>query len=157
MGKYYEKKVLIEALQLKAKALGRVPAPEDMTAPPAQAYLGFFKKWDRAVKAAGIQILLAAPAQEQPTQAAPEAPQAIETAAKAVIKPVLDAAALPNRRRYSKRIITQMLLDEFKRLGKKPTRKEIDENKELPTVSTCLNYFGTTRIGDVWDEILEDL
>ena len=50
-----------------------------------------------------------------------------------------------------------MLLDEFKRLGKKPTRKEIDANKNLPTVSTCLNYFGTTRIGDVWDEILKDL
>ena len=156
MGKYYEKKTLIEQLQKKAVELGRVPASEDMIDPPAKAYLGFFKKWEKAVKAAGISTSGLNPA---PVKAdSPVIPEIAEPA-EAVAndpEPVEDTPS-QGRRRYSKSIITQMLLDEFKRLGKKPTRKEIDANKNLPTVSTCLNYFGTTRIGDVWDEILKDL
>lgn len=158
MGKYYEKKTLIEQLQKKAIELGRIPAPEDMIDPPAKAYLGFFKKWEKAVKAAGINAsaLTSAPVKEE-TPSVPE-PEIAEPAEAFANDPEpVEEAASQGRRRYSKSIITQMLLDEFKRLGKKPTRKEIDANKNLPTVSTCLNYFGTTRIGDVWDEILKDL
>lgn len=155
MGKYYEKKTLIDQLQKKAAELGRIPAPEDMIDPPAKTYLSFFKKWDKAIKAAGLRasvinpapVAKEEPAVSKPVEAAVNDPEPTEEA----------EVASQGRRRYSKSIITQMLLDEFKRLGKKPTRKEIDANKNLPTVSTCLNYFGTTRIGDVWDEILKDL
>ncbi len=150
MGKYYEKRTLIEALQKQAEALGHVPTPDDMIDPPAKAYLGFFKKWDKALKAAGIKEMVS----EKKAAPAPEI-KAAET--KVVEQKETDTAPTGGRRRYSKAIITQMLLDEFKRLGKKPTRKEIDANKNLPTVATCLSYFGTTRIGDVWDEILKEL
>ncbi|WP_195268965.1 hypothetical protein [Eubacterium sp. 1001713B170207_170306_E7] len=153
MGKYYEKKTLIEQLQKKAVELGRIPVPEDMVDPPAKAYLSFFKKWEKALKAAGVGTSdinpalgrKESPVVSKPVEAVANDPESIEE------------TASQGRRRYSKSIITQMLLDEFKRLGKKPTRKEIDANKNLPTVSTCLNYFGTTRIGDVWDEILKEL
>ena len=156
MGKYYEKKTLIEQLQKKAVELGRVPAPEDMIDPPAKSYLGFFKKWEKAVKASGISASALTPTSVK--EKAPAVPEISESAEAVANDPEpAEEAASQGRRRYSKRIITQMLLDEFKRLGKKPTRKEIDANKNLPTVSTCLNYFGTTRIGDVWDEILKDL
>ena len=156
MGKYYEKKTLIEQLQKRAVELGRVPAPEDMIDPPAKAYLGFFKKWEKAVKASGISASALTPTSVK--EKAPAVPEISESAEAVANDPEpAEEAASQGRRRYSKSIITQMLLDEFKRLGKKPTRKEIDANKNLPTVSTCLNYFGTTRIGDVWDEILKDL
>ena len=156
MGKYYEKKTLIEQLQKRAVELGRVPAPEDMIDLPAKAYLGFFKKWEKAVKASGISASALTPTSVK--EKAPAVPEISESAEAVANDPEpAEEAASQGRRRYSKSIITQMLLDEFKRLGKKPTRKEIDANKNLPTVSTCLNYFGTTRIGDVWDEILKDL
>lgn len=156
MGKYYEKKILIEQLQKKAVELGRVPGPEDMIDPPEKAYLGFFKKWDKAVKAAGISA--SAPNLTPVRKDAPVVSEIAEPAEAVANDPEpVEETAPQGRCRYSKSIITQMLLDEFKRLGKKPTRKEIDANKNLPTVSTCLNYFGTTRIGDVWDEILKDL
>lgn len=50
MGKYYEKKTLIEQLQKRAVELGRVPAPEDMIDPPAKAYLGFSRNGKRQSK-----------------------------------------------------------------------------------------------------------
>ena len=149
MGKYYEKRTLIEALQKQAKVLDHVPTPDDMIDPPAKAYLGFFKKWEKALKAAGIS-------EKAVPQIVSEEKTAPKKAGKAAAV-ATDTAPAGGKRRYSKAIITQMLLDEFKRLGKKPTRKEIDANKNLPTVATCLNYFGTTRIGDVWDEILKDM
>ena len=115
-----------------------------------------FSKMGKGRQAAGISAsgLNPAPVKEE----SPVVPEIAEPAKAAANDPEpVEEAAFQGRRRYSKSIITQMLLDEFKRLGKKPTRKEIDANKNLPTVSTCLNYFGTTRIGDVWDEILKDL
>lgn len=156
MGKYFDKKTLIEALQRKAQELGRLPKPEDMDNPPAHSYMAFFKKWDRALKAAGISTLTFTSKTMLSEKAETEKPVS-ETEDKAAETKSVETPTPHGRRRYSKEIITQMLLDEFKRLGKKPTRKEIDANKNLPTVSTCLSYFGTTKIGDVWDEILKDL
>ncbi|MGL4282348.1 MAG: hypothetical protein ACRCSI_01505, partial [Eubacterium aggregans] len=72
------------------------------------------------------------------------------------VEEVIPQEDVPSQRRYLKSIISKMLVEEFNRLGKKPTRKEIDTNKELPTVATCLKYFNTTRIGDVWEEVLKD-
>ncbi|MDO4289418.1 MAG: hypothetical protein Q4C55_09555 [Eubacterium sp.] len=154
MGKYYEKRTLIEALQKQAEILGRTPTPDDMIDPPAKAYFGFFKKWEKALKAANLSAQAATKTICKPVVSEPKAQPKAEAAEPSV---TTDTAPTGGKRRYSKAIITQMLLDEFKRLGKKPTRKEIDANKNLPTVATCLNYFGTTRIGDVWDEILKDM
>ncbi|MEG0378030.1 MAG: hypothetical protein RR614_06085 [Eubacterium sp.] len=164
MGKYYDKKTLIKNLQKKAQSLGHSPLPKDMTDPSAEAYLCYFKRWDKAIKAAGLCEKSTTPDQMVSKTEDISINMGIKTKTsfstpKDVLPcehqmPAIDTA--PSRRRYSKTIITQMLLDEFKRLGKKPTRKEIDENKDLPTVSTCLNYFETTRIGDVWNEILKE-
>ena len=203
MAKHYNKKTLVRILQETAAVLGRRPEPEDMIEPSSDVFIAYFKKWDKAIKSAGLRSKRVEPVEkpdeakaqkEQPKTVKPEAVQkpekmeapvqkaapgmeeapvkpkttadapvaaavSVEEAAKPALKktPAEEEDLVPaNRRRYSKSIITQMLLDEVKRLGKKPTRKEIDANKNLPTVSTCLNYFGTTRIGDIWDEILED-
>lgn len=202
MAKHYNKKTLVRILQETAAALGRRPEPDDMIEPSADVFIAYFKKWDKAIKSAGLGTRRTEPAEkavqpevkaERPQTAKPEgakkpekaeapvqkaapaveeapvkqkpaaeAPVAAAVSAEEAVKPAPEKVPeeedlIPaNRRRYSKSIITQMLLDEVKRLGKKPTRKEIDANKNLPTVSTCLNYFGTTRIGDIWDEILED-
>lgn len=147
MANYYSKQELIKALQELEKKLGRAPLPADMTEPSAQAVLGFFKKWPKAIKAAGLNGATVVPPVKATVKAVPETEaKPAETA-----KPEEE----PCNRRYSKTIITKMLQDEFNRLGKKPTRKEIDENKDLPTVSTILKYFETTRIGDVWNEVLK--
>ncbi|MEG0075847.1 MAG: hypothetical protein RR310_00105 [Eubacterium sp.] len=157
MGKYYSKNTLIQNLQKKEHALGRVPIPEDMTDPSAQSYIHFFGKWAKALKAAGITPGITFSSEQKKVSSTEENISKIENSPDNAEIILSDLSTHPHRRRYSKTIITQMLLDEFKRLGKKPTRKEIDANKSLPTVSTCLNYFGTTRIGDVWDEILNEL
>lgn len=147
MAKYYSKDELVRCLQDLSAKLGRTPVPEDMgTDPSAQHVLKFFKKWQRALKAAGLA--------EKKTIAVDIKAEAPKKTAEA--KPVEkeQEAEAPCVRRYSKSIITKMLVDECTRLGKKPTRKDIDDNKDLPTVSTILKYFGTTRMGDVWKEVL---
>lgn len=175
MANYYDKSTLIQLLKEKASELGRKPKPEDMTDPSAHVFLSYFKKWDKALKAAGLYKDPVSQVQTPPPVATPtktvsfkkadtiveEAPKKAEKPCQADVKaekkPEAKATtACPTKRRYSKSIITKMLLDEFNRLGKKPTRKEIDANKNLPTVSTCLSYFDTTRIGDVWAEVLKD-
>ncbi|SDX42727.1 homing endonuclease associated repeat-containing protein [Eubacterium barkeri] len=158
MAKYYNKSVLVSILKEKAAVLGRTPMPEDMVDPGAQVFLNYFKKWDKAIKAAGLKQKMTVdritPLNDK-VEPAIEEVVAPKTAAVEVedVTPQKDA---PSQRRYSKSIISKMLVEEFNRLGKKPTRKEIDANKELPTVATCLKYFDTTRIGDVWEEVLKD-
>ncbi len=145
MANYYDKSTLIQLLKEKASELGRKPKPEDMTDPSAHVFLSYFKTV--SFKKADTIVEEAPKKAEKPCQADVKAEKKPEAKA---------TTACPTKRRYSKSIITKMLLDEFNRLGKKPTRKEIDANKNLPTVSTCLSYFDTTRIGDVWAEVLKD-
>lgn len=155
MSRYYSKSELIQQLKQAAQTLGRTPAPQDMSDPPAAVYLTYFKKWAKALKAAGLDHMKApakAPAAAETVQ--PQA-QASDTAGAPAPQQTAPDDDAPTTRRYSKTIISKMLLNEFQRLGKKPTRKEIDANKDLPTVATCLKYFDTTRIGDVWDEVLK--
>lgn len=168
MVRYYSKKELTQLLKDKAEALGRLPMPEDFNANESKAVLSYYKKWSKALKHAGITdktINTSKPAAQEKikTESAPK-PAEKKTVQKdapkekAPSKPeesVVEKESKPSgSRRYSKSIITKMLLDEVQRLGKKPTRKEIDENKNLPTVSTCLRYFNTTKMTDVWNEIL---
>lgn len=149
MAKYYSKNELIQALQQLEKKLGRTPQPEDLSEPSAQNVLGYFKKWSKALKSAGIT---SRPSKKTTTPPVTE-PVAAKTVKAQEVEEAVENSACSNRR-YSKTMIKEMLLNEFNRLGKKPTRKEIDENKELPTVSTILKYFETTKIGDVWKDVL---
>ena len=161
MAKYYNKQDLVKILQNKADALGRMPQPEDLDNASVQAVLSYFKKWNKAlktVKPAAVSNHLQAAHNSKKKNHPKPAKKIEKTVSEKKPEPEKNTkqdAVSHGRRRYSKSIITQMLLDEFNRLGKKPTRKEIDENKNLPTVATCLNYFDTTRIGDVWNEILK--
>lgn len=146
MGKRYCKTDLVQALQELEKKLGRTPEPGDLgDDPSASQVLGYFKNWNRALKAAGFGKVQF----QQKSASTVQATKAAEVAPAPVVEP-----EEPCKNRYSKSIIRQMLVDECARLGKKPTRKEIDDNKELPTVSTILKYFETTRMGDVWKEVL---
>ena len=152
MAKIYSKTELVQILQDLEKTLGRTPTPQDLTGDlSAQNVLGYFKKWDRALKAAGIKKICVKSA---PVVKEVQAEKIAEPAPAPVVKEVITEEPC-GARRYSKAIITKMLQDECARLGKKPTRKEIDENKDLPTVATILKYFDTTKIGDVWNEVLK--
>ena len=149
MKPYYSKSELIEMIRKRALTLGRTPKVSDFSDNDAKAILSYFKKWPKAIKAADLNhikpdfTLAAKPAAPKAEKVSKPAPKKEEK------KPDRPAG------RYSKAIIKNMLLAEMKRQGKRPTRKSIDENKNLPTVATCLKYFNTTKMQDVWDEILD--
>ena len=54
MAKYYSKSVLISILKKRENELGRIPQPEDMVDPDGKVFLNYFKRWDKALKAAGL-------------------------------------------------------------------------------------------------------
>lgn len=159
MTNYYNKSEIVSLLQAKAKELNRNPMPKDLDEQTAKGILNYFKKWEKALKAAGLikatyQVAKKADLPKKAVKACAKKviekkvkEQIVETAAKT------ECAAGGNKR-YTKEIITALLLAEYKRLGKKPTKKEIDANENLPSASTCLKHFNTTRLGDMWAEIL---
>ena len=148
MPTHYDKHTLIQILQDKANKLGRVPTPADMDTPSAKVYLSYFKKWDKAIKAAKIQVA-SMPAKATDTEVSTNKEEKTQIQQDEIL-----VTSSTSRRKYSKTMIKKMLLDEVRRLGKRPTRKEIDANKNLPTVATCLNYFNTTKVDDLWKEVL---
>ena len=56
--------------------------------------------------------------------------------------------------KYSKQKLKNMLFSKYKEYGRRLTQIEIKESQELPNPSIIFNYFQTTEITKVWDEIL---
>lgn len=56
-------------------------------------------------------------------------------------------------RKFSKTDIANKLKEEYFKLGRKPTNKEIGGSPDLPAVRTILSYFLTTSMETVWSEI----
>ncbi|WPC42811.1 NERD domain-containing protein [Clostridium sp. JS66] len=54
---------------------------------------------------------------------------------------------------YSKEIITELLINEYYKMKRHLTKEELKNNKSLPSPTTILNYFKTTKLFDVWAEI----
>lgn len=149
MKPYYSKSELISLIRNRALTLGHTPEPSDFSDNDAKAILSYFKKWPKAIKTADLKHLKTDSFTKTKTAEQKSSKVNAPSAKKKEIKAEHSAG------RYSKAIIKNMLLAEMKRQGKRPTRKSIDENKNLPTVATCLKYFNTTRMQDVWDEILD--
>ena len=149
MKPYYSKSELIGLIRNRALTLGRTPEPSDFPDNDAKAILSYFKKWPKAIKTADLKHLQSDSFTQTKTTES-KTPKVDKPSSKKEGKKAERPAG-----RYSKAIIKNMLLAEMKRQGKRPTRKSIDENKNLPTVATCLKYFNTTRMQDVWDEILD--
>ncbi len=149
MKPYYSKSELIGLIRNRALTLGRTPEPSDFSDQDAKAILSYFKKWPKAIKTADLKHLKS----DSFTKAKTTKTKSLKVNKPSVRKEEKKAERPAGR--YSKTIIKNMLLAEMKRQGKRPTRKSIDENKNLPTVATCLKYFNTTRMQDVWDEILD--
>lgn len=145
MKPYFSKSELTGIIRKRALALGRTPEPSDFSDNDAKAILSYFKKWPKAIKSADLKHLKS----DSFTASKSSDPKSLKSNPSSTKNP----ANQPTRR-YSKAIIKKMLLAEMKHQGKRPTRKSIDENKNLPTVATCLKYFNTTKMQDVWDEIL---
>ena len=57
--------------------------------------------------------------------------------------------------KYSKQKLTNMLFVNYKKYGRRLTQTEIKEDKNLPNPSIIFNYFQTTEITKVWNEVLE--
>ena len=61
--------------------------------------------------------------------------------------------------KYTKKELKVKLLKKYKKYGRKLTQKELKEiskQEEFPVVKTILNYFETTRMSEVWEEVLKD-
>ena len=146
---YYSKSELVKLIRNRALALGRTPKASDFSDDEAKAIHSYFKKRTKAIKAADLNHLNS----DSFTKTKSSEPKPLKVG-KTPDNQNEKKVKHPSGR-YSKAIIKNMLLAEMKRQGKRPTRKSIDENKNLPTVATCLKYFNTTRMQDVWDEILD--
>ncbi len=59
------------------------------------------------------------------------------------------------KNKYTKEQIKDMLIAEYRRLGRIPTNREIKENKKLPSPSTILRHFRTTSMREVWLDVLK--
>ena len=49
-----------------------------------------------------------------------------------------------------------MLYTKYKKYGRKLTQTEIAKNDSLPNPSSIFYYFQTTKISDVWREVLNE-
>ena len=58
--------------------------------------------------------------------------------------------------KYSKQKLKNMLFMNYKKYGRRLTQTEIRDDKELPNPSIIFNYFQTTEITKVWNEVLEN-
>lgn len=58
--------------------------------------------------------------------------------------------------KYSKEQLKEILLKEYNKLGRKLTPKEIDNNKNIPSLTTFKRHFKTTGLMKIWDEILNN-
>ncbi|MBN3352056.1 hypothetical protein CF086_17310 [Clostridium botulinum] len=64
-----------------------------------------------------------------------------------------------NRRKksgYTKEQLKEILIQEYKRSGKKLTFKQIDTDENMPSSSTFKRYFKTTSMMKIWNEILNN-
>lgn len=58
-------------------------------------------------------------------------------------------------RKYTQEELQDKLIDYVVKLGRIPTNREIEMNKELPTTRTITRYFCTTKITDVYRNLYE--
>ena len=58
--------------------------------------------------------------------------------------------------KYSKQGLKLMLYTNYKKYGRKLTQAEIAKNDSLPNPSSIFYYFQTTKISDVWKEVLNE-
>lgn len=62
---------------------------------------------------------------------------------------------LRNREKYTKEEILNMLIKEYKNYNRRLTNVEVNNNKNLPSASTILRKFTTTKMGEVWANVEE--
>lgn len=58
--------------------------------------------------------------------------------------------------KYNKQSLKLMLYTYYKKYGRKLTQTEIAENDSLPNPSSIFYHFQTTKITDVWEEVLNE-
>ena len=73
------------------------------------------------------------------------------------IKPLSEKIGykLNSRNFYKKAKIKKQLLKKFRKKGRL-TAKEIQNDKDLPGISTIYRYFKTTKLKKVWSEVLKN-
>ena len=57
--------------------------------------------------------------------------------------------------RHTKQELKTMLYEEYKKYGRQLSQTEIMKNSNLPSVATILRYFQTSKISEVWGEVLK--
>lgn len=60
------------------------------------------------------------------------------------------------RKEYTTDQITNILLSEYNKYGRRLTNQEISDNAALPSISTIMRYFKTTSMETVWETILNN-
>ena len=57
--------------------------------------------------------------------------------------------------KYTKQKLMSTLYSSYRKYGRRLTQTEIKDDKNLPNPSIIFNYFQTTEITKVWDEVLK--
>lgn len=60
-----------------------------------------------------------------------------------------------SKMKYTKDQLKYLLLEKYRIKGKKLTNSEIYNDNDFPATSTILRYFHTTKMSDVWSEVLK--
>lgn len=62
----------------------------------------------------------------------------------------------PNlKKQYTKKELKEILYKKYKEKGRKLTQNELRKDQKVPSMNTFLRYFQTTKMSDVWKEVLE--
>ena len=62
----------------------------------------------------------------------------------------------PGKSIYTKAGLKEMLYKKYVEKERKLTQRELKEDKDMPTLGTFLRYFQTTKMSEVWAEVLEN-
>ncbi|MFQ6009650.1 MAG: homing endonuclease associated repeat-containing protein [Candidatus Aenigmatarchaeota archaeon] len=166
---YYSKEELIEYLQKKAEELGRTPTTEDIKAdksmPNPSTYIKWFGSYNKALEAAGIELnrdfkheyseqelieLLQNKAKElgkTPSKREIDRDKSMPRSSTYMRKfgswnNALEEACLEIHN-YTQEKLIEVLQHKADDLGRAPTAREIETDKNMPGVNTYCKHFGS--------------
>ncbi|NFH40792.1 homing endonuclease associated repeat-containing protein [Clostridium sporogenes] len=133
------RKELLDILKDLSKKLGHMPSKKEIEnlGYDESIFTRKFATYEQAVLAAKIEI---------------------DLKNKLKLKTKKSISKNPKHRtnKYSKEQLKEILLKEYNKLGRKLTPKEIDNNKNIPSLTTFKRHFKTTGLMKIWDEILNN-
>ncbi|EQC1535518.1 homing endonuclease associated repeat-containing protein [Clostridium botulinum] len=133
------RKELLDVLKDLSKKIGHMPSKKEIEnlGYDESIFTRKFATYEQAVLAAKMEMDL-------------------ENQLKLEAKKIIPKKNRRKKSEYTKEQLKEILIEEYKRSGKKLTFKEIDTDENMPSSSTFKRYFKTTSMMKIWNEILNN-